>query len=39
MGISLSPESIDYFFLKLFELGGEKDVKTYDYKKIIEEWG
>jgi hypothetical protein len=39
MGLAISPEAIDYFFLRLFELGGEKDVKIFDYKKIIEEWG
>lgn len=39
MGLVLSSDSMDFFFLRLFELGGEKDVKTFDYRKIVEEWG
>lgn len=39
MGLEFTPDALDYFFLRLFELGGEKDVKHFDYKKILEEWG
>ena len=39
MGLEFTPDAHDYFFLRLFELGGEKDVQLFDYKKILEEWG
>ncbi|CAD8131873.1 unnamed protein product [Paramecium octaurelia] len=39
IGINLSSEAFDYFFLKLFELQGESDVRKFDYKLVIEEWG
>ncbi|CAD8140585.1 unnamed protein product [Paramecium pentaurelia] len=39
IGIHLSNEAFDYFFLRLFELQGESDVRKFDYKLVIEEWG
>ena len=39
MGLELSPDALDYFFLRLFELGGQNDPNEFDYKKILEEWG
>jgi hypothetical protein len=39
MGMALSAEAFDFFFLRLFELGGEKDVLAFDYRRIVEEWG
>ncbi|CAD8057371.1 unnamed protein product [Paramecium sonneborni] len=39
IGITLSNEAFDYFFLRLFDLQGESDVRKFDYKLVIEEWG
>ena len=39
MGMELSADALDYFFLRLFELGGQSDVNQFDYRKIIDEWG
>jgi hypothetical protein len=39
MGLELSADALDYFFLRMFELGGQLDVKVFDYRKILEEWG
>lgn len=39
MGIQLSGDAYDYFFLRLFELQGELDVKNFEFKLILDEWG
>jgi hypothetical protein len=39
MGLELTSEAYDYFFLRLFELDGEKNINAFDYKKIVDEWG
>lgn len=39
MGIQLSSDAYDYFFLRLFEISGENDAKKFDYRLIIDEWG
>ncbi|KAM3147741.1 hypothetical protein pb186bvf_000069 [Paramecium bursaria] len=39
MGLQLSADAIDFFFLRLFDLQDQQDCKQFDYKLILEEWG
>jgi hypothetical protein len=39
MGVQIPNDALEYFFLKLFELQGENDVRKFDFRLITEEWG